>query len=1545
MDERKIESEPSLTLDKIEKKKKGNLLKRAALFLLKTFLFIILAVMLISSTVLFLSQFYGFRHWALKTGLGFVNKGLTGRIELDDIQFAGLQGIKLYGLRVLASGDTVANVKRATIDVLYEPLLVGRVILNNVTLEDYTLKLLRSRDSTWNVNHISPPSTTPSKPSKWIIDARKVSLVRGRVLLVDSLKDLTPTYRINYSHMDLNELNINLSAKIDLGRKSYYADIKNLNAKEKVSGFNLKKFSVQATINNKYLEARKLNLQTDSTDMWMYAKMGRFNLFGDSTEMDLTKSYFWATVNAKSISQSDIKRFANAPFRVQGTPSLELVADGTLDDMNIKKFEAVYSKTNVNLTGRLLDVMGPNMKYEADLSGSYLVKSDFVIMLPTFDFGKLPSFGEAKLDVMRLKGDLRGASAEMDVKTAAGDIRGKASAGFGKEVMDYFADLSVRKLDLSKILNNPSMASDLNAEINASGRGTDLKNMSAKISALASRSSAYGYTLDQLKLDATVAPGGVIALDTLYALMPKVIRYEKTDVFNENYSKLRASGIVNLSDMKSPFYELNVDFTGLDLTHIAKTASLPEHVSGGLTIRGKGIELDSILADAQIRITEALFEDRALFPFSVDAHIFRTADGKTVQLNSDYFNATLSGKYKISDITETFALQADYLIKLLNDRIGEIFPKDRSQDTLRFVSTEIKPAAGIKLPRSLFDASLNVELIDVAPLGAFMPDKQLSAKANLALKMISDSSHTRLTIDSINVKEVYYRDSGMYFRAQPLFISGDMRLDLNDTMPEFKYLEMSVIETGDIDFNGTIFTKPRIYGKLADNKAVFKIRSSVNNDIFAGLGGTVTLDRPRMKVTIDSAAINYQERFLWKTDEPIIADITQNSVTIQSAKFSRANAERIQITGALENGEARNVVARIENFQLHDIVQIMPAEDQDKLNSFYGMIDSIVVTANGKLTAPEVSAQARMTKIQYAKMKIGNFDLDALYKNSIAMGGARLYVPRDSVRDSLTLLNVDIRSFPVAMGGDSTKKSKEPINVALIANKIPLELISPFVPTVSSLSGRADAQFALTGTLPKDINYEGYVNLIGSYFVLQPTNIGYYANGSITINKEKIDIKNLTLNNTSDDSPGGKADIKGSISMKDMAISDIDITASLNRFLVLSDASEETMPNLYGTFIMSTGARPIRFNGSLKEPNLSGDLVINEGNLRMPPGRSTTTVTRTSFEYYIKGDNREFVFYNYPDTAKVRVDTTSRNVKQQDETFRDENISMMEMMNLDIAAQIEGNFQVVIELGTIGDVYAKIGTNDPSVPIRYVKKRYNPNANLYGELQVKEGSMFKTFRMMNTEGSISFPSGDITNPNLNLLAEYNGSQTEGASVRRYKVKIYITGTKEVPIMRFGYEIDGQEATGDESKINEDALMLLLTGRTKGAAPSAFGSNQLNEVASSGFTNVASSTLTDIFLRTGVIQSVDLDFQGRSTSLDNANLNITGTYGNVTWRIGGSLTDFYSSNRIVVDVPFSVEAGFLNNIILQTTYSLNPNVQTTYDDPKIWEVKLRLGGSW
>ncbi len=1503
----------------IKKPKKKRFKRLLLWFSLST----IVLALLITLLITLLAYNHSFRSAAIAKILALVSTQLRADLEIQDIHLIGFTGFKLDGVRLTVDGVPLAEVDEIIGDISFEPLLRNKIHLNKLILNSPRIMLLRSNeDSLWNFNKIVYPQEPSIEEVHQEIDLtirlRDFQIRNGLFFMLDSLADKMPENMFDPTHIKFQNINLKMASNANLGKMSFKTNIKELNLECLNSNIVINKFTGKAAIDRQGIQLENAKIFADDLEAVIDISISNFNAIEDAENLD--NSIFKIDFEGKNITPDLITKFAVIPIELGSKFDVEFYSLGTLNELDVKDLSVNFSNSNIQGSGKLYGLLNNSPSYEFNFQNSNIVNDDIAELLPSEDLSSVPNFGNIILKDVFVSGDVHKVFSQLDIQSRIGNVSGRASIEF-QGMLKFDANLSFNRVNLEFLLNDSEFRSNLNGRLLANGSGDNLDNLLLNMNLTSNNSSFSRFYYEALSIKASIIENNILILDSLQITLKDydLIENAKTGIF--------ASAKIDYSDFDHIKYGITANVRGLNLKELLLNNALPSHFSGDFNIIGEGTDLDNITSQIEFNLYEMLFKDKAMMPFDISADIKLTPDTLShILFYSDFIDLELKGKFIMTELLDMLANQSYYLQDFANARITELFPnipKDTSETIMSIKKAEFP--------------SLNCELIanvkDISPTLLFLDDMTIDAQFELRLGVNTIPTESFFSLDNFKIQRFSLQMPDLSLSARDIHSNATMNIMLLDSLPKFSYLNLFTEVNNNIFINESQITRPNLELNFDGNVVTFATNSGFDNILNGKAIGSMDISGYEVILAIDTLSIDYIEIFNWQNYEPIVIAVRDERIDVRSLKISREGAEKLTVSGVVDNNIADRVYIKLSDFQLQDIIQLSQEPLIDELQTLRGKISDFEIGVFGDLMMPEISFNCNIDGILFNNYNIGELSANLRSINGIFVGSASLLSPQR--RDNKELLSINIRSLPIYLGIDTNRtmfSATQRTDIIAETYSFPLVLVSPFVPNISNLQGSVNSKLFISGFLPDKYTYQGSANIFNTSFLLDNTNIYYSAQGDVSIEKDKIIIDKATLRNRNSDLRGGQAIVTGFVNLKDFFPEYIDISVSAEKFLVLSDASSKSMPGLYGNFIIGTEQRPLRFFGTMTEPNLEGDVIVWNADLKMPQ-IINQQIIRTTFNYEVKGTTKVYKFTSEVDSILLEQATA-----QIEEDFA-------ELINFDLNIKIK-NFTVLIDLGSLGEVFAKIGTRDPSIPMRYVKYRNVPTPKLYsGELELKEGSVVKVFRNMETKGSISFPTGALDNPLLELEARHDGNYVEGNTTNYYSVFLYITGTKDRPNLRLDYTINGEPAVGDPKKIEEDAFILLATGKARGAGGGVLNTaNLVGEGLNMGISQLASKSLTDLLLGTGVVQSADVRFAGEG--FETAQVNLSGSVAGIgNWTIGGNIADLSSNYEVTLEVPISVQSRFLNNFILQFSKATNMNVQSQIRDAKDFEVKIKFGGSW
>lgn len=1535
-----------------KKENKENILKKKRSLLrilLKIAMICISFLLVLSVVIVIIIQTQSFRSWLAVQISSIVNESIQGELSFSGLDVGLFPGhISLYDVLITVEKDTMVYSEKIVVDFFIEPLLSNKVIANNVSLKKPILRFYRNTyDSLWTFEKLAKPSedTTSSEPPDWSIRVKKLIIDNADIIFCDSLSKENKPFGIDYLNMSIANFNLNLKTEINLKTMDVNSEIRQMNFLERNSGWTVDNLALKVKLNSKGIFVDNFQYKSPYSEINLSASISEFDVFHGG---DIHKAVLKTNVQSQELSSKDIMLLGKVPIRIEGNYQVDFNAEGMLGDKLQADIRFQTGTSDIFLDyASIQNIFDPkNIVYEANFGESKVSKMDIVNALPDIDLASVPNITNAQLKNTYIKGFIDSVFTDFDIKTSLANSKGNASLGFADvSQLNYSVDFTIEKLNLAPILNNNELVSSINSRIVAQGKGIEMNNLQAKIHIDSRFSYISDYKYKQLLIKADYKDN-VLNLDSLY-----IVFGEKSEEDNEpNFETAKSSVLailkLNIKDFKEPVYSLDVDYKSVNLSKLLKNDEMPVELTGALSLNGKGMHLDSIQGNLKNNIKLATFRDRSLFPFSAELQLDRFAnDNRKLTFNSDYIDLTLEGRFNYNNFFSLLKTQGSYLSYYFFKRINSINPIQSKEyiDSLEAAFERITYFDPIEF-------TIRTDVKDISILSTFLDDMEIYTEMFLEAELKVDSTTSMFEIDTLNITNLQFKNSEISLLSTPINIKSGLSMSIKDSLPKIDNMNLSFACMDRIFLNDNTLSQTKASINYDGDTANFLIGAIFNNDIDFSSSGNFVFGMNYNDLSIDELNLKYKDTLLWKANSPLQIRMYEQNMEIKSFELIRNNAEKINVFGRIKDSAADSLSFLIENFPLKDLKHFS-TEKVDAFESITGNISALKIDINGPLSDLDISLMSSIKNLKLAKETIGDIVIDLQYSEKMASGLISLSSPR--ANSNKNLIDVKVHSLPMNIPPDTSGNlfiKNRRINIKAQAEKIPLDLAQIFLEgSVKGLNGNANLKVDISGFAPDEINFSGVLNIVDSRFVLSATNIAYTARGSVLLNDKEISLENVKIANTEKDiSLGGYADIYGKILLKDYIPDYFDINLSSKGLLVLSQESKRTMPDLFGEVVIATGDKPLSFFGSMNEPNVGGDLKLIRANLTLPK-QTQQNILFSSVQYNYSGHPvKKDTLINLSD---FDWDSTMKSKKDEESKRNERGTSASDfgkLINYDINIQILNPLNALIELGPFQQVWAKVDAKDDARPLHFVMERGTDQPRLYGNLVVKEGSKLDFYKSLSTEGEILLPTGDITNPGLDLKAVYHGKNYSNEEQRFYTVTIYVKGTKEKPNIIFDYSINGEPAVGDTSSIRENAMLLLIFGRTKNefSAKSEAQGDIVSETVSSSASSLISSQLTSALQKTGVITGADIEFSEGQIDFSNAKVTLTGQIiGNVMWRFGGTVADFANNNEISIDIPIgSVHPIWMNNIVLQLTRSISP-ATTTIRNANEWEVKMKFGGNW
>lgn len=1505
---------------KAEAQKKPSKVRK---WIVRLVLFLLLFIVFTITGAFVSLQFKSVRTIILDIAEDEINKSLNAKVNVDDFTITSLKSADLFGVSlVLDKKDTIAFIPEVNALINLDAILNGKIFIPDLILHQPKINMLRNKEGIWNVSQIPKISTDTTAPPDTKILFSKLKLIDADFRMYDPYAESGDSSGFNASNLHLENLNFTGSLYIRPTKKQLKASLDNLSFYESVMKKQLTPTHLEFAIDSNFLSISNLVYKSGGTKLNLDARITGVDIFGGIEDGDFQKAQIMLDAEAESLDIPELMLLVNAPVDFVGKHDMTLKADGTMDDINIQEFKLILDNSNIKVKGRIKDVTNSDKIYfNLTANNSHVAYNDVVKFL-NMKNNNMPDFIFANFNLMTMTGTPNNLNFGLDVNSGVGNMKGDLVVQNSNQ-LDVKYNGTVSAINASKLYPN-TIATNINGELHTELLGITSNNPIINLRFDGGANSIDKYKMTRLKIDMESEDFSIVRLDTLYAEFGS-----STMVGQLEKSYIQGQGLLDIRNKENSFYNMDVDFNAINVEQLLGNENMPTYLSGSSKLKGKGLELNNITGEFDTDIRDIVFDDRAFFPFGFTLKVDKFSDDdRKVEFNSDFGSIVLQGNYNFENTLTSLQNQGSSLYNFIANEVNKLIPSEQELvNKLELMEVE---KIGSFDP---IDANLKINVSDFSFLTAFMDSTNLRMNTELNFHIFAKDNESSLYINSLNIEDLYYNSGGQTVTSRGLTAEGGLYMSLEDSAAVFSDFKLNAKANERISINENTLNFPAVQLEYDGKEFKFTGQTDFNNQIDIAFDGNTVIIPGGIQLGFSRLDLSYQDEYYLSLSEPIDAKFVDGGFTINSMELTNPNTkERINLSGEYnaDNNRFNNFNLKLNNLDLQAIKSFVPRDKRRMFDQLNGRVDSLNVLLNGDVDNPKMNFIAHSNDLSVNEQMVGDVDVDLKYADKQIKGS--LVINHYSDKENMPqLVKGEINSLPIDLSlteVENRLSTTKEADMEFVIDSLPLSIISPFVPSISYLKGIGKGKLLVSGYLPDDLNFNGIVRFDNTSFLVDATNVGYRAKGGLILKENKVFLEDVKLYNLPDDLRGGVADVSGVVTLEDMNIAGLDIGFKTNRFLVMHDETQKARSDLFGRLIISTEHDSLHFYGSFEKPNLEGYIAIESANLKMPDEEEIQLV-RSKFIYTRSGDVITAT-YGREDSVKVTKTKKAQEVTE----------SLFDLLNMDLDVEFRGRTLIEMQINQFLSTSVIVGTPSNLRNIRYVKNRNSKEAKLYGRIILKEGSKLSFFKTFDIEGDINFPTGNISNPTLDLIARYDGTTAE---YKKYKVEIFVTGTKENPELRFEYEIGGESGIGDKEKKLSNIISLLLTGRVSDQTASSSGGQDIN-IQSTLASDIISRQIAQELGKLGLSAQIDFD-----ENFEDARVKIGGDIvGGARWSFGGNVNDI-SGSRLEVEIPlddfFNLTEEDWLNILLNFTYVNSPETVKTDENQIHWEGKLKFGGSW
>jgi len=894
------------------------------------------------SILLLLFQYKPVQTWAAKKAAGYLSEKLQTTVDIKGLYLQPFTSVAIDSLTVLdRQKDTLFNAPKLTVDIngfsLFSSIKKKQLDLSKIEFDGGLFHLKKQKGGSnlqFIIDYFSSTDTTkkPTTPSKpWQVKFEKVVFNNFRFRYKNMVKD-TFMRQVNFDDVDLHNFSATIT-NLDLVHHIFKGNVRNLSLYEAKSGFRLKKFNADATVDSNQILTQNLYILTNHSSIKNYFHM-KFKSFDDFDKIE-ERVFMDGDFKSSQISSSDIAYFTDGLTRTKFDLGLDGRITGYVNNLKAKNLlitggKATYVRGNFNLRG-LPD--WNNTFLDLDFDEIATNKADMDYLLANFS-GKPKTRAPdifAKFGNINFNGRFTGLQNDFvaygTFKTKLGrfdpDINLKINKG---GVPSYSGKVDTYNFNLGDLIGVDDLGrTTLTADV--SGSGDDLKNLNAKVSANVSDVVFKNYDYHMLTVNGTIA---------------KEVAAAKVTIGDKNLD-LNLNGTVDFN-ATLPAY----DFTAnINRAHLHELKLLDDTISFSTLITAKfsGNNLNNLTGDVSLRDSRVI-DPRNNYP--IDSLILSSSgsgNNRMISLRSDVTDGYIKGSFDVPTLPDYFKSIAKKYIPSLQTTI-----------------TAPKPQ----------NFSFNLTLKDPDPLIAvFKPDLKIPDQGTFIGQFNSETKTADLNayIKTIHLGKTVFHD----------FI-----IDQNTTN-DLLTLNLSLSK---VNFTDSLFIKNiSVVNTVKRDSLNFNIKLSDQNAVNSlDLYGLVRFGKDttaRLQLLPSDVMLERQD---WRLATKVNVKLLNGKTEISGFELSNGQ-QKAFIDGFISDDPADVLKVTFQKFNMNNL---------DQLTKSGGILLKGTLNGDVKLTSimksPGVDALLGIDSLTMNKTLVGNVKIESKLDNDRNEAGIKLNI-------------------------------------------------------------------------------------------------------------------------------------------------------------------------------------------------------------------------------------------------------------------------------------------------------------------------------------------------------------------------------------------------------------------------------------------------------------------------------------------------------------------------------------------------------------------------
>jgi hypothetical protein len=1475
---------------------------------------------------------------------------INGELQFGAIEGNLITGFIMNNVTVTEGGTEILSTQR--IELKYDPIgfIFKHVGISNAVIVQPRIRIYRSADGSTNIERLIKPTPANTTPSAWSIDIKRLELADAEVFFIDSLllyqrqmgeRASPPDSAIDYARVHLRRLALVASAQIQSNK--YSAKIRNISAafyhdeqivstdvptlprEPQVPIVTLNHLSGDFLLTKNEASVSNVSIETPSSHIHCDAGIKGIDITHLTSIEELKTIPVDVSLKADEIDTKELKQFLypSVDF-LDHSLKLQLKASGTFEKLNVEKLVVQMPNSQVKLQGQIRNIHhARDLEITVQAADNIIAPQDLLSCLPGLLLPDLTFLGSVKYS-LTYEGRPLDFKTRFVGTTAAGDLSVDGKMKIDPTGIAYSGTASVHSLALESIFHNKKLTSNLNAKLTFDCGGFNPRTMTG---------------IAKVEMDSSLLNG--------LSIQHSVVVFDVADgMVRSHVAASIESGTYELSSLltfihtDSTIYTISGKIRSLDLADVLKDQQYSSDLSFDFAAAG-AIGSSTRSDTTGLHFYRSSFASQVFESAQAQATFQAQNNAQSIlQITSTMGDLNVRGNFTPASCIA--ALQNSY--QLVTEGIGYRFYNLDSIRSFSRTTTTVQPFHPSYTSHvAPIDARYRLRVTNFVPLGAFI-HVPLSGRGTVEGEIVGDSLDLRLSGNAY--LEQFELDAG----TDTLTV--DMA-SLNYSFGGIGYEKLfekfhASVEPDlhNFEINGLLFNRISGYLHVNSDSSKFRLSAYIDSTATIALEGNSCVHANLMEFEIQKLTTTIGQ-FVAENKDTVRFILGRDGFNINALTLTHED-EAVALAGHFSPSGISDMNISLNNFLLSDLKQVLYRGPYAKSRTQFGGKMNAITLFRGSFKHPNIIIDVHADDVrandstQNKNKLIGRIDSHISYFEYVLGLDLKVTSRPSDPRALPDVLLIGSLPYNFVLAREKPHKLEGSVDLTLKSTGVSLEILDPFIPVISNLSGNMTCDMQMKGPVEAP-QYTGSMSIRNANFIFDPLGMPFVLNGDLIPAGDRIQLENFTIKNDPQERLHvGSMKVSGNFTLLGLKFKQFDLLAQ-GDLKVMSEEKRLAGQKLYGNLFAATGPNGLIWQGDLTASTVRGEVFVKDASLILPPEREIESVRTSVINISFQNDTSHLSSLvnntEGEDHNKTKVNQsngkTTKDAAPASSISKQIHNTFLDGISYDVYIETQGptSLRFVFNTQTSEELFADLQG-------RLYFNRTPEMSRLTGQVEVTNRSYYYFIKKFEATGKLLF-TGNVLNPELDVNATYQGlhdttstsspfnqTQTAGnisgtSKAPQVLVTLQITGTRNEPKTKISLQTkrysDNEWVKWKDGDDEANAVSYILAGQfrnelTDQQRMGLIGTNLGFALAWGSVNGLISDAVRSNTW--GYIQSVDVIYVGGQFN-QSTDLRLTGQVGEAVIRAGGRVLSDLTNTNVSVELPMSsiVNSERYRNLIL------------------------------